>query len=604
MKKLVSGVLASLIVASSFIINPTAAGDTNAAVAYLKTVQLNPWVAMALASAGENPDVSSLKSVSGSLATDYAAVILALTANNKDPRTYPDEDFVAKLKTYHTGGQIGDASIQNDDIFAILALRSAGLSVTDPAVADAKAFVLSHQNSDGGWSFASSGTSDTNTTAAAIMALVSAGVDKSHEQIVKAVTYLKAAQNSDGGFPYDPVSPWGTDSDSASTAWIISAINLLGDPLSAWTKNGKTPTDFLLSLQDASGYFKYQTGSSADSFTPVTTSYAVVSLSGKHYPVASVALPSYPSVSYRIAGRDSDLCEGEIYAPNALELVKIAAQTCGFTYNIQATSFGPYLDRIGDDTAAGTAGWLYNVNYLEPSVGANDYDLTEGDFVLWHFNDFTWKLTRLSLSSSEASSGASVTATVEWFDGSVWSALEGASVRLGNSVTSTNSEGKATLSAPDGSYKVFAIKDGYVRTESETLIFGTKSEQQLNLSATIQGGGSSENSPNNSSISFTIGGSDNGSTLGFGEIAKGSTYTKNISLSNTGQVKIYVEANVTGDDVFRNYLNLDNALWRSYDDQILAGESRPVSVGLTVPESYNGSGSKNGKLIFWAIQGN
>lgn len=603
LKRFTSGVLVTLTVLSSFTINPVAAGDTNAAVSYLKTQTVNAWVAMALAAAGETVDVSSLKTVSGDKATDYAAAILGLTANNKDPRSYPASDFVKILKDHYNNGQIGETTLVNDDIFGILALISAGVPSSDTVIANSKAFILSHQNNDGGWSFASSGASDTNDTASAIEALLAAGVTKTDAAITKAINYLKSAQNSDGGFPYDPVSQWGTDTDSASTAWVISAVSAIGEDAHSWTKDNHNPIDALLTLQAPSGFFRYQTGIEPDSFTSVSTSYALVALSGKSYPVAKFTA-NYPTVSFRIAGKDSDLCVGDASAPNALKLVEIVSTTCGFTYRIAQMSFGPYLDQIGNDVAAGAVGWMYNANDVSPDVGAADYQLKDNDSVLWHFNDFNDKLTRISLNEQQIDTGAAVTATVESFDGSTWSALAGATVHFGNSVATTDSNGKTTItSLADGAYKLYATKDGFVRTESESLTVGASVAQEIDLSATLSGsGGGNSSNPGNSSISFTLAQQDGVSGLGFGAVTRGVPMSKNVKIENKGQVNMHIEGSVTGDNLFKSYLTIGNAPWRNYSDTINKNDSRNVSVGLTVPETYSSGGTKTGKLTFWAIQ--
>ena len=178
-------------------------------VSYLQSHSDNAWASMALVAAGEPVDVSYLQDFSGSGAIDYAAPILALTAAGEDPRTYPNTNLVEALLSFHSGSQIGDSGLVNDDIFSLLALVSAGVSESDPAAIDAKNFILSNQNSDGGWGYSTGSGSDTNTTAAAIMALRAVGVSVGNSVLTDAKSYLQSAQNDDGGFPYDPVSPWG-----------------------------------------------------------------------------------------------------------------------------------------------------------------------------------------------------------------------------------------------------------------------------------------------------------------------------------------------------------------------------------------------------------
>ena len=88
------------------------------------------------------------------------------------------------------------------------------------------------------------------------MALVETGANASDPAIVKALDYLRSMQNADGGFPYNPV--WGTDSDSGSDAWVICALNKLGQDPATWSKDGNNPMLNLQSLQDADGGFWWE----------------------------------------------------------------------------------------------------------------------------------------------------------------------------------------------------------------------------------------------------------------------------------------------------------------------------------------------------------
>jgi len=147
-------------------------GDIDQSIQYLKTKTPNPWVTMALSAAGEDSDADYLKIFVGASASDYEAAILALVAAGKDPKSFPNENFVQKLKSFYSGGQIGDPSLLNDDIFGLLALLAAGEPIGDEVVSSAKNFVIQNQNADGGWAFAILSGSDTNMTAMAIMALL------------------------------------------------------------------------------------------------------------------------------------------------------------------------------------------------------------------------------------------------------------------------------------------------------------------------------------------------------------------------------------------------------------------------------------------------
>ena len=70
----------------------------------------------------------------------------------------------------------------------------------------------------------------------------------------------------------------------------------------------------------------------------------------------------------------------------ALESASIGGE---FYYHVQMTGFGPYVDQIGRNLAAGSSGWAFKVNGASPPVGADQVQLKDGDAVLWYWADFT-----------------------------------------------------------------------------------------------------------------------------------------------------------------------------------------------------------------------
>ena len=69
----------------------------------------------------------------------------------------------------------------------------------------------------------------------------------------------------------------------------------------------------------------------------------------------------------------------------ALERASVLGE---FYYEVTSTSFGPYVSQIGRYAAAGATGWVYKVNGVSPPIGAVDYQLKDGDRVLWYFARF------------------------------------------------------------------------------------------------------------------------------------------------------------------------------------------------------------------------
>ena len=280
-------------------------GEIDDAVAYLLDAQassgrigsfnISAWAVMALAAVDESSAVSDLISyleaeadVDSFEANDWSRMILAIVAGGEDPGDFDGENYIEGLQTTYeeedtTGEdymQIGSPDLLNDDFWGMLALAAAGEDI-DPDIID---FVLELQNSDGGWGIGVDDDSDVDVTAAGIMALIASGADPSDDAIDKAMDFLADAQNDDGGFPENP----GDDSNAASTCWAIQGIVAADeDPTdSGWQPDGDSPVDYLLSLQQSAGYFKWDEGSSSN--PEWMTSYAIPALLGIPYPVSAL----------------------------------------------------------------------------------------------------------------------------------------------------------------------------------------------------------------------------------------------------------------------------------------------------------------------------
>jgi len=215
--------------------------------------------------------------------TDYERNLLAISHAGENPRDFGGIDFVAKVKEFFDGEQVGRKAQLNDDFFAVISLLAAGESPFDPVIQASRSYILLNRNADGGWSYLVGLESDVDDTSAAVMALAAVGDPADRPIIEGALEFLKARQNPDGAFPF--FGGGGEESNAASTAWTIDAIVAAGDtPLNPrWqTALGKNPVVGLLGLQMAEGSFQC--------FLPtpraeaLTTSYAIAALLGKPYP--------------------------------------------------------------------------------------------------------------------------------------------------------------------------------------------------------------------------------------------------------------------------------------------------------------------------------
>ena len=280
----------------------TAPGDleVQAAMTYLRNNQdadgsINDfgttcWAAMAIKAAKLDPNtfdsggdsvteylVNNAGSIDRSDTSELSRFILAMSASGLDSSDIDGYDYVAKLQSLVDSGQYGDPSWLFDDFWPVIALRSVSTQATDPSIADPVNFIMTNQNPDGGWGWAVGAASDVDDTAAAIMALRASGTSHISTVIQDALNYIRSQQMPDGGFP-----SWGA-SNSDSDSWGISALYSSGEDPATWLSGGNSAIDHLKSLQNLDGSFNWQPG--APGFNKyLSTSYAIVALSGKHYP--------------------------------------------------------------------------------------------------------------------------------------------------------------------------------------------------------------------------------------------------------------------------------------------------------------------------------
>ncbi len=248
------------------------------------------WAAMAIKAANLDPNtfdsggasvteylVNNAGSIDKNDVSQLSRFLLAMSASGLDSSDIDGYDYVSKLQSLLDSGQYGDPSWLFDDFWPVMALRSAMTPATDPSIADPVNFIVTHQNPDGGWGWALGAASDVDDTSAAVMALRASGVSQTSSVIQDALNYIRGQQMPDGGFP-----SWGA-SNSDSDSWGISALTSSGEDPATWLSGGNSPIDHLKSLQNPDGSFNWQPGNPGFN-KHMSTSYAVVALSGKSYP--------------------------------------------------------------------------------------------------------------------------------------------------------------------------------------------------------------------------------------------------------------------------------------------------------------------------------
>ncbi|MEK7114183.1 MAG: hypothetical protein AAB850_01390, partial [Patescibacteria group bacterium] len=186
---------------------------------------LSDWVALAFAAADPGDAKVKLREYARtatptlSSVTDYERHAMALEALGINPYSGTLVDYIAPIVRAFDGTQVGDASLDNDDIFALFPLLSAGYSANDPIIQKTTAFILSRQGQNGSWD------KSVDMTAAAIQALVPVRMlpDVSLA-LIRAEGYLRKEQPDEA-----------VPGNSFSTSWVRQAISALSWTPSGWT---------------------------------------------------------------------------------------------------------------------------------------------------------------------------------------------------------------------------------------------------------------------------------------------------------------------------------------------------------------------------------
>jgi len=462
---------------------------------------VSSWAAMAISAADKNPYnwgnlVNYLRDKSYLLdpnkATDWERQTLAIVACDENPRDFSGINFIAKIESFYDGEQIGDNSNLYDDFFGVLALISGGVDKDKSIIQNVINHIKEKQNNNGGWG-------DVDSTSVAVMALIAAGENPDSEIINDALLFIKSTQTNSGGF-----QAWGT-ANAASTSWAVDAIVAAGqDPTNIeWEKNGNSPVDFLLSLQQDDGGFNWAINQNMN--PEWMTSYVIPALLGKPYPIKiresnnngnnanqesddneydNTYLNEW-SGNIRIEGKVEPVWNGivtvgesYIYAknvdtgeieehyipyPSVLGTVDEASKKGGFSYVVE---YWPSWDAFLVKTIVNDSNWWhYWVDYELPMVDVGKYELTDQDdeILFGYLESWEAHALRISVDKEEVKKNEEFTVSVS---NETMIGVEGATVYVGSETYTTDENGNVTVSCDtSGTYEIFAEKNGFVRSE-------------------------------------------------------------------------------------------------------------------------------------------
>ena len=211
---------------------------------------LDEWQASGPGGAGTDAERGILAGDAGGIQTSRLSTAADATKSN----------LVARVAELFDGTQIGEPGLLNDDIFGVLALHQAG--APPELLRRIVDYLRTKQLPDGGWSWnaSPSATADTDMTGSVVAAFCAAGVSPGDPDLKEALDLLHTLQDpATGGFIAPPES-FGVGVNTDTTSWVLSGLIQCGiDPQGPeWTTaEGKTPLDYLVSMQRPDGHFDW-----------------------------------------------------------------------------------------------------------------------------------------------------------------------------------------------------------------------------------------------------------------------------------------------------------------------------------------------------------
>lgn len=206
----------------------------------------------------------------GRLAKVLRAVVAARAAGATrfDPRAFAGVDLIAELEArYNPTTGLYDPNFFFRHCLAVLALTEAGRPLPSGVING----ILAQQRSDGSWGWAVdpdpadgfSTAGDIDTTGRSLQALRRAGLPLYHPAYTRALHFIREQQLADGGWGL-----MGGPTNTNSTAIAVDTIIAAGwDPEGPlFRRNGKTPVEVLLGLQEPGGAFIYRPGAEESRF--------------------------------------------------------------------------------------------------------------------------------------------------------------------------------------------------------------------------------------------------------------------------------------------------------------------------------------------------
>lgn len=181
----------------------------------------------------------------------YAArIVLGLVAAGEDPRRFDGIDYVAKIGARYNPVLAAHGGNLYAEALAGLGRLAAGEAVPQ-AFLDR---LVAARCTNGGYAYADrcGRTPDADTTAMIVSVLALAGLDRSDPAIAEALAWLSRLQDASGGFPLEA----GFEPNANSTALVLTMLRTLGLSPARWARRGD-PAAALAAFATPSGALRF-----------------------------------------------------------------------------------------------------------------------------------------------------------------------------------------------------------------------------------------------------------------------------------------------------------------------------------------------------------
>ena len=416
-------------------------GDLMSGIAAGYSTSANPWVVLEMAGYGNKGVKSNSGYADGSSAVaSYLADVAIQTDNN----SVPDD-----LKTFNVDGQYAINTIP----YILLAFDAANVTEDESftCTRDAiKVKLVSYLNNLNSYS----GVDDVAPVLAALAPYYKKDNTEIDAAVDKGIAWLSAQQNDDGTFSF-----YGT-SNANSTALAVVSLAALGIDAhtdSRFVKNYKSAIEGLLTfaLADHSG-FGYKGNVTFNALSTEQGFRALVAYArykeSDAYNIYLQAKDSQntvpaPNISATVVPTTPSKPEKQIQVSATVDALGETWATGSYTVKAN-TTVGSVLKKLFADngiTCVGldgayissvtkngvtlkekdkgaNSGWMYRVNGKMPSVGVNDYELSDGDTISFFYTtDYTKEdsaqqdtPTTTTPEFSDVSAGSYYAEAVEW----------------------------------------------------------------------------------------------------------------------------------------------------------------------------------------------